>query len=953
LSRPDASKAKRLIALGFFLLFLSFSIALQQSYAQAHCPKERCLDPALVLLALLLLIAGGTILFYSVTLFINVKIEENLKRRQSNKLMKPKTILLAAILLGVVLLAQYTSPHTNPGPAVERIVGKSVPIAQAAAAVKAGDIDVYIFGMRAALVAPLKGDPTVALYTAAAAFNDIILNPAPTDPACANPFSSREIRFAMQFVVDRDYVANEIFKGFALPMYIWLSQYDPTYSVVADLISQLGIKYDLDYARSIVEQEMPKLGATKGTDGRWYCQGKPVTIVGLIRIEDERKDIGDAFASALEQLGFAVDRRYVTFDVAIQTVYGTDPAQFQWHFYTEGWGKGALDRWDTGSVAQYCASWFGYMPGWGTPGWYNYANATIDELTDRLYKGNFKSFEEYVDLYRRATLMCVQESIRVFVNTNLNAFVASPNLQGVTVDLGAGLRASAYNARNWYVPGRDVVNVGHLWVWTASSAWNPVPQGGFTDVYSVDWFRMMYDPAMWPHPFTGEPGPFRATYSVETKGPEGAFDVPADAYRWNARQKAWVSAGGEKAKSKVVFNYAKYVGARWHHGQPIKLADVLYIYAFLWDIANDPQKVARESGVASYVNSTMAIIKGIRILNDTAIEVYIDYWHFDPNYIASQAVVTPDMSWEVYYATDQLVYTKQTYAASRSGATKYNVPWLSLILKDHAKAAADVLQEALDKGFFPENWFKVGDKLLLTRDEALARYRAAVDWYNKYSHLIISQGPFYLYAIDTAKQYIELRAYRDPTYLYKPGAFYFGVVTPVAIKAINVPTVVVGQPASVSVFLEAPQGAGRIYYKWGIIDATTGKFVYISPEASTTAVSITINIPAGETAKLTANRPYKFWIYAYAENAPIVAETTQVFVPRTAAPAVPTPTTPTTPAPTAPTPQPTVVTTTTVAPATGTTEALVAGVVGILAVLVALAFALRRKGGSQGETRTR
>jgi hypothetical protein len=45
--------------------------------------------------------------------------------------MKFKTILLA-ILLGVLLLAQYTPPHTNPGPAAERIVGKLIPIAQAA-----------------------------------------------------------------------------------------------------------------------------------------------------------------------------------------------------------------------------------------------------------------------------------------------------------------------------------------------------------------------------------------------------------------------------------------------------------------------------------------------------------------------------------------------------------------------------------------------------------------------------------------------------------------------------------------------------------------------------------------------------------------------------------------------------------------------------------------------------
>jgi peptide/nickel transport system substrate-binding protein len=303
---------------------------------------------------------------------------------------------LATVLLGVVLLAQYTPPHTNPGPAVERIIGKSIPIDQAASAVKAGDIDIYIFGMRASLAVPLKGDPAVKLYTAPASIVDIILNPAPADPPCANPFSSRAIRYAMQFIVDRDYVANEIYKGFAVPMYIWLSPYDPTYSVVADLVSQLGIRYDLDYAKSIIESEMPKLGATKGPDGKWYCQGKPVTIIGIIRVEDERKDIGDAFASALEQLGFTVDRKYLPFAPAIQTVYQTDPAQFQWHFYTEGWGKGAPDRWDTSSIVQYCASWYGYMPGWGVTGWYNFANATIDQLTKKLNEGNFTSLQEYI-----------------------------------------------------------------------------------------------------------------------------------------------------------------------------------------------------------------------------------------------------------------------------------------------------------------------------------------------------------------------------------------------------------------------------------------------------------------------------------------------------------------------------------------------------------------------------
>jgi uncharacterized integral membrane protein len=84
LSRRDVSKkVKKLIALGFFLLFLSLFIAIHQSYVQAQCPGGRCIDPTLILLALFLLIAGGIILLYSVTLFINIKIEENLKGAKS------------------------------------------------------------------------------------------------------------------------------------------------------------------------------------------------------------------------------------------------------------------------------------------------------------------------------------------------------------------------------------------------------------------------------------------------------------------------------------------------------------------------------------------------------------------------------------------------------------------------------------------------------------------------------------------------------------------------------------------------------------------------------------------------------------------------------------------------------------------------------------------------------
>ncbi|MCS6784164.1 MAG: hypothetical protein NZ581_03075, partial [Candidatus Caldarchaeum sp.] len=69
---------------------------------------------------------------------------------------------------------------------------------------------------------------------------------------------------------------------------------------------------------------MKKLGAEK-VAGKWVYRGKPVTLKFIIRIEDERRQMGDSFAVELEKLGFTVERIYLPFGPAIQIIYGTDP----------------------------------------------------------------------------------------------------------------------------------------------------------------------------------------------------------------------------------------------------------------------------------------------------------------------------------------------------------------------------------------------------------------------------------------------------------------------------------------------------------------------------------------------------------------------------------------------------------------------------------------------------
>jgi peptide/nickel transport system substrate-binding protein len=65
----------------------------------------------------------------------------------------------------------------------------------------------------------------------------------------------------------------------------------------------------LDKADQIITARMEELGATKEGD-KWTFNGEPVTLIELIRTEDNRRPIGDYVANQLESIGFTVDRQY-------------------------------------------------------------------------------------------------------------------------------------------------------------------------------------------------------------------------------------------------------------------------------------------------------------------------------------------------------------------------------------------------------------------------------------------------------------------------------------------------------------------------------------------------------------------------------------------------------------------------------------------------------------------
>ncbi len=805
-----------------------------------------------------------------------------------------------------------------------------VPRDQAVEAIKTGKIDVYMYGLRPVQAEELVNVPNVKLYTAPSGIVDIILNPAPvaiynlkgvytreeaaklfglppfaisyiksnettgttyvelcvkpkTVPSGAelvreaeelgiNPFCFREVRFAMNYLIDRDYVINNIYRGFAMAMYIPYSPADPMYVYLVDLVAQYKFTYNPALAARIVDRVLSAVGAVK-EGGKWYYNGKPITVVGVIRVEDERRIIGDMFARELERLGFTVKRFHLTFSEAIPKVYFTDPMDFQWGFYTEGWGKGAIDRWDPWLIAQFGAPWFGWMPGWGEASYWNYKNETIDKYSQPAALGEFKSKEEFINDIRNATLLALQESIRIWIATIDTIYPANAKLQGITLDLGAGLRPP-YNGRSWYIPGKDTIVVGHNWVWTAASIWNPF--GGFTDVYSVDPARLTYDPLVWRHPFNGEPIPFRATYEVRTAGPDGKLDVPPDAVWWDAEKDEWVPAhelGRTKATSVVVFDFSKIVGTKFHNGDTITWGDILMYMAASLEIVYDTEKSSLESSLAASSKPILDKIVAIRVLPDEKkIEVYVDYWHFDPNYIAdyvTSAIGSMFLPAPIVAMMDYLAFVKKTYALSDTRAHAQNIPQLSLVEPEQLDAFEDALKELRDMYDAYKSYFTINGQTFLTKDEWEARIEHALEWMDEYENLWISDGPYKLVKLDKNAQKLLLEAFRDPTYPFGPTDWAFGIPRKTEIIKVLTPVVSPGEPAKITVEVK---GEPPIHVLYLIRDPTTGEVIARGKAVKTPAGTFLIELGSDVTGKMAEYSAYELIVIAYSEKVALPAE---------------------------------------------------------------------------------
>jgi len=817
-------------------------------------------------------------------------------------------LMLVFSILPASAVSASTSSNSEKGPAADVVyIGIRTNEVTAVTDVAKGDLDIFLWASGVALFENLPSDvlENLTLIKTASGYNDIEVNPVHDDDnpylitvdekKYFNPFAIRDVRYALNFLINRQYFVQEYLGGYGQAMLGGIRPSTGANAYFEPVYNALGLTPEGNQNKALImiEQAMQKASqelATQGytlekINGTWYFNGEPVTLKFIIRIEDIRKDIGLYIADLLEMAGFKVERLLLDRTQAGGIVYGSDPKNYQWNLYTGGWVSTVNIKWPDDYTAWWYTSWYGWLP--GAEGWempredlitvkelvdelggsdatiaalqlkhYNTPDKlselydmTEEEVTKMLVLGsvdfNGKTYkleegnvDKYWDLQKISMALGVRDSQKVFLIEAWEYFpVNKDRVKAIARDVSSGLWAR-WGLITAETPDK-VVKVAEFSATGAlfMSAFNPI--GGMDDVYTSTIWRVIYDYAIYTDLATGTYIPVRCDYKVE----RGPVTVPDDAVIYDTVQDKWVAAhAGEEAAAKITYDCRL---GNWHDGHPMSMADIKYSAAFSWewstkdsddDVYYDEKLTSRTQDKLANI---LAKIKGIEWIDNDTYVVYTDYVHsIADDVTANMNVFWASQPWQLLYAESELVAKGDEYGASQkySFSASEGAAQLDLLVKDHVADLKKVLEALKNKKAVPA---AIADDV----SDPTAGYDSISNWINSKSHAVISNGPFYLESYDPDKIFLELRAFRDPTYPFTVKEIKqmigMGDYTPPNIMnfEINPRTVKVGNSTVIS---------------WMVTD-----------ESQITEVTLTIEAPDGTVLTETFDPSVSIYSYEY------------------------------------------------------------------------------------------
>ena len=594
-----------------------------------------------------------------------------------------------------------------------------------------------------------------------------------------NPFAVPAIREAMNMLVDRDYIVQEIYGGLAAPKFFPINGAFPDYALLADVARELEAKYayNMDKAAEVIGAEMEKLGAVKNADGKWTYNDELVTIILIIRNDGDgtRKPIGDYVAAQLEKIGFTTDPQYKTSSEASPIWIRGNPGDGLWHIYTGGWITTAVSRDDGANFLFYYTA-----DGLGQPLWQAYTpTADFYDLSQKLNNNTFSTLAERRDLFAEALRLSLQDSVRVWL-VDQKAF--SPYRAGVQVtsDLAGGIQGSQMQAFTLRFADQEGGDIKYAMSDMLVEPWNPI--GGSNWVYDTAPKRFINDYSIVADPYTGLSWPERiesATVEVQEGLPVGKtldwvdlkfvseIKVPADALvDWDAENQVFISVGekfpdGITAKRKTTVTYPAdfFEKTKWHDGSNFSVADFVMFWIMQFDPSKEASKIYDEAGVSA-LETFLADFKGFRITSTDpfVIEYYSDVYALDAELnVTNITTAWPEYgygnaSWDMI-ALGNLAEENGELAYTADKADVNGVEWMSFVDGPSLEVLSKYLDQAASESYIP---YAPTLSQYITADEAAARYANLKQWYADHGHYWIGTGPYMLDKVFSVEKTLTL-----------------------------------------------------------------------------------------------------------------------------------------------------------------------------------------------------
>jgi peptide/nickel transport system substrate-binding protein len=769
---------------------------------------------------------------------------------------------------------------TRKGAWVDNVVFTSIDQAdQAVAQLQAGDIDIYAYTVADPEVfKTVDADPALQYSTALGSYNEMTFNPAVfTDTTRLNPFAVPAVREAMNWLIDRDNVAQNIYGGLAKAKFLPLNSSFADYTRYVDVAREIEAyyAYNPDKANEVITAEMEKLGATL-VDGKWNYQDAPVTIIMIIRVEDARRQIGDYVANQLETIGFTVDRQYKTRSEASPIWNGSNPIDGLWHIYTGGWITTAISRDDGTNFAYFYTNL-----GSGSPLWQAYVNTPeYYAVAEKLWNNEFATMDERAELFREAMKGCMKDSARVWVIDQIS-FAPFRSDTSVAYDLAGGI--SGTQLWPFTVKKNDseggTVRIAQPGILV--EPWNPV--AGSNWIYDTMPRRATEDYGTIADPYTGLAWPQRiekAEITVKTGLPVAktldwvtlntadTIEVPADAWvDWDAVNQKFLTAGEvytdalPTANSKRVFTYPAdlWTTVKWHDGSPLTVGDFVMQMIITFD-RGKPESAIYDEAYAPTLESYMSVFKGVKIVSvdPLVIETYSDAYSLDaelftgdwwPQYGFGQAP-WDTVALGVRAETNKLL----TFSVDKADALKTEnekIEWMSFI----GGPSLDILNSELISAT-AESYLPYAPTMgeYVTAEEIALRYKNLDKWYGEQGHFWVGTGPFYLNKAFPVEQTLSLaRNSEYPDMADKWGGFGTAKIATAEVDGPG--EVAIGGEASFDVYVNfgdaAYPNAEIDGVKYLVFDA---KGVLVASGVATAAEDghFTITLVADVTSKLEA-----------------------------------------------------------------------------------------------------